>query len=82
MLKNSLKMLDIDEHLRKIFERIHSSALKICKQENCILDCATSDVVMYVQNCPNKSSMEKIAACYPNSNYDKDLCDRNEWVLY
>lgn len=81
MLKNNLKMLDMDEHLRKTFKRIHSSALEVCKQENCILDCATSDVVIYVQNCPNEDSIKKIAACYPDTNYEKSGYASNEWAL-
>ncbi|MCK4454391.1 hypothetical protein KAU51_03610 [Candidatus Parcubacteria bacterium] len=74
-------MLDIDEHLRETFKRLHVLALKICKQEDCILDCAISDVVIYVTNCPNEDSIKKIATCYPNTNYERSLYSENEWAL-
>lgn len=48
--KDNLKILDMDEHLRPTFEKIHSTVLDFCKAFDLTLDLATSDVVMYLEN--------------------------------
>ena len=50
MTKDRLKLLDQDEHLRKTYEKRHINSLLFCDKHNLILDLATSDVVMYLED--------------------------------
>ena len=55
MIKDNLKLLDMDEHLRDTLTELHKNNIAACKQLDLILDLATSDVVFYVQNCYGES---------------------------
>ena len=50
MTKDNLKLLDMDEHLRKAHENRLAEELKFCKAFDLILDLATSDVCMYLED--------------------------------
>ena len=49
MLQNNLLMLDMDETpFRRTFLTIHSKRLERARQVGAILDCATSDISLYI----------------------------------
>lgn len=50
--KNHLKLLDMDEGkgIRKEMEVRHKEILDFCKKYDLTLDCATSDVSMYIED--------------------------------
>lgn len=50
MTKNNLKLLDCDEHNRNYFERVHADLIAVAKDYDFVVDLATSDVVIYVDN--------------------------------
>jgi hypothetical protein len=50
MTKNNLKLLDMDEHLRKTHENRFKGLLAVCKIYNLTLDLATSDNVVYIED--------------------------------
>jgi len=55
MRKGNLALLDCDEHRRQMYEEIHSNLLAVAKEYNFIVDLATSDVVMYLENAWEES---------------------------
>ena len=50
--KNHLKILDIDEEkgIREKMEKYHTDILKFCRKYDLVLDCATSDNVLYLED--------------------------------
>ena len=50
MLKDNLKLLDIDEPIREIHTAAHQELLTVCKKYGLTLDLASSDVVMYIED--------------------------------
>lgn len=55
MLKNNLRLLDMDEDNREIREKQMKKSIEACKILNLTLDCATSDVVAFVENDKGES---------------------------
>ena len=55
MTKNNFRLLDMDEEDRKIREKQMKKLIGACKTLDLTLDCATSDVVMYVENNKGES---------------------------
>ena len=55
MLKNNFRLLDMDEGDRKVREKQMKKSIEACKVLNLTLDCATSDVVVFVENNKGKS---------------------------
>ena len=53
--RNNLKTLDIDEHLRPTFRKIHDTLLDFCEVYNLTLDLATSDNVMWLEDSSGNS---------------------------
>jgi len=53
--RNNLKTLDIDEHLRPTFRKIHDTVLDFCKVYNLTLDLATSDNVIWLEDSSGNS---------------------------
>lgn len=51
MLKNDLRLLDMDEDSREIREKQFEKEIAACKVLGLIFDVATSDVTIYVENC-------------------------------
>jgi hypothetical protein len=49
MLVGNLKMLDMDAHLVPTFQNLHDEALERACERGLILDCATSDVTIYLE---------------------------------
>lgn len=50
MTKNNLKLLDQDEHLRPQMTKAHAGLIEFAQQYDLIVDCATSDVVVYLED--------------------------------
>lgn len=50
MLKNNLELRDMDEKYRESQERLLADLLKAARVYGFIVDCATSDTVLYLRN--------------------------------
>lgn len=50
MTKNNLKLLDMDEKHRPSFEILHYDLIQVAKKYGFIVDLASSDVVVYLEN--------------------------------
>ena len=50
MLKDNVKMLDMDEHQRAMRESLISDLVAVARNYGLVVDLATSDNVMYVQD--------------------------------
>lgn len=51
MTKDNIKMLDMDEHQREIREAcLPDDIVAFCRKYDLILDIASSDVVIYIQD--------------------------------
>ncbi len=80
MLKDSLLLLDMDEHLRETHERRSSLQLEICKETGTIFDLATSDVVLYLEQCTLETA-KRIAETYnPVAKYREE--GKNSFAIY
>lgn len=55
MLKNNFRLLDMDEDDREVKEKQMKKLIEACKVLNLTLDCATSDVVAFVENNEGES---------------------------
>jgi hypothetical protein len=55
MLKNNFRLLDMDEGDRKVREKQMKKLIEACKVLNLTLNCATSDVVVFVENNKTES---------------------------
>lgn len=49
-VKNNLKLLDMDEYLREHHSNQHEELLAFCNKYDLILDLASSDVCMYLED--------------------------------
>jgi hypothetical protein len=81
MTKNNLKLLDIDEDERPSMEFIHGEALRICQEKGWTLDCATSDVVIFLVGPKYPFEAAEIAGCYPNAEYKYEE-GTDSWVIF
>lgn len=50
MTKDNLKLLDQDEGMRDSYAMIHDELLQVAKKYGFIVDLASSDVVVYLEN--------------------------------
>jgi len=50
MIKDNLKLLDMDEGSRYFFERVHKDLINVAKDYGFIVDLATSDVCVRLDN--------------------------------
>lgn len=55
MTKNNFRLLDMDENDRKVREKQMKKLIETCKVLDLTLDCATSDVVLFVENSKGES---------------------------
>lgn len=49
MVKNGLRLMDMDENRREWCVRNFSAALAECVRRDCVMDMATSDVAVYLE---------------------------------
>lgn len=50
MLKNNLRLLDMDEHIREAKEKLFEKEIAACKVLDFTLNLATSDISAYVED--------------------------------
>lgn len=50
VVKNNLKLLDMDEHLRPRFENLYLKLISFAAEFDLIVDCSSSDVVVFLED--------------------------------
>ncbi len=71
-----LRILDADEGQISFFKATHRKVLEVCRETGAILDLATSDVVIYLENA-NREVAER---CFPGATLHSQ--GPNHWCVF
>ncbi|KKL68561.1 hypothetical protein LCGC14_2123740 [marine sediment metagenome] len=61
-----LRILDMDTGRLPSLKETHKEALEVCRETGAILNFATSDINLFLENASDEAA-EKIAALYPGA---------------
>lgn len=80
MLRDGYKILDMDaDYPESEYVKIHEKAIAVCRQHKAVLDLATSDVNVFLDDATNEVA-QLVLACYPKAEMKHE--GKNRWVIY